>query len=749
MSRFIIRKLAPITLLCCLPMAVGSGAAAKESRTIQISGKVQSLAGEPMEGVAVWLVLPSPNAKLCSIKTVAVKGNSESANAVRMALQEGRTWMKLAGSTKTADAVLDVAEARSREYNLTFIAYVTVTITLTHRETGEFLWSGSNKAAERDPWWGPGTRVSARKLFKGLSKTANCVGLEKEIGRTDAEGAFEGEVELEEIGEKRFTLKAGASGYAEAREPVRVLLPATSISLNLFLRKLDDASEQPRLEALKKLVMNRLGKAASHRNVSSEARAEFNKAMRIWRKSRQPGEAEIHFTRAAELAPRFAEATVLAAVALMGTGGWTAAGRILPGAIDADPELAEAYLVKGVWENFRHLPGQAVETLGQMVKTRRRVSWLRNLELARAFLMKGDWEQAEAHLEESLKAGAPKADIFYLRARALAGRGDYHAALEDVFRLRKRIKESRMPTPMAEFAADLEERVSGIASYRIIPFLEASTEELRKGGAPYLEGLQPASSQAKLAELLECVGRKVGVFFEVCPNTTAIETLRQSQFGKSGKVRLSRLETFEYMMAVNSFEGQPSVEEYRSDGAGNLRHQGGLQDGFMVTKGFPASQVVLHPLHQPSMDYRYRGTVAEEGRKLEVVAFIEKPNKKYNLGSFRIESSRLVMLRLQGIAWIDGETCRVVRVRTELVEPHPEVRLGRRTNDVKYGEVRFREDNRRMWLPKRAVVAIDWSGKRLRNEHTFSDYKLFEVETEDTVIRMVKDEPTVPVPSNP
>ena len=72
MSRFNIRKLALITLLCCLPMVVGSGAAAKESRTIQISGKVQSLAGEPMEGLAVWLVLPSPNAKLCSIKTVAV-----------------------------------------------------------------------------------------------------------------------------------------------------------------------------------------------------------------------------------------------------------------------------------------------------------------------------------------------------------------------------------------------------------------------------------------------------------------------------------------------------------------------------------------------------------------------------------------------------------------------------------------------------------------------------------------------------
>ena len=634
MYRSKIGKLTLFILLFCLSAGVGRELAAKESGTIRITGKVLSLRGEPMEGVAVRLVLPSR------------------------------------------------------------------------------------------------------------------VGLEKEIGLTDAEGAFEGEVKLKEIGKKRFTLKAAASGYAEANEPVPVLLPATSMVVNLFLRELEDASEQPRLEALEKLVMNRLGRSASHRKVSSEARAEFKKGMRIWRKSDQPGEAEVHFARAAELTPRFAEATVLAAVVLMHTGGWTAAGRILPAAIDADPELAEAYLVKGVWENFRHLPGQAVETLGQMVKTRGRVSWLRNLELARAFLMKEEWEQAEAHLEKSLEAGGPKADIFYLRARALAGRGDYHAALEDVFRLRKRIKESRMPTPMAEFAADLEERVSEIASYRIIPFLEASTEEIMKA-APYLEGLQPVSSQAKLPELLECAGRKVDVFFEVCPNTTAIETLRRSQFGKSGRVRLSRVETFEYMLAVGSFEGQPSVEEFRSDGAGKLRHQGGLQDGYMVTKGFPASQIVLHPLHQPTMDYRHLGTVVQGGRKLEVIAFIEKANKKYNLGSFRIQVSRLVMLRLQGIAWIDGETCRVVRVRTELVKPHPEVRLGRRTNDVEYGEVRFQEDNRRMWLPKRAVVAIDWSGKRLRNEHTFTDYKLFEVVTQDTVIRMVTDEPTVPDPSNP
>ena len=116
----------------------------------------------------------TPDPKLCSMETVAVIGNSESANAVRMALQEGRTWMKLVGSSDKADVILEVAEARSTEQILTVMAYVTVTITLTHRETEEFLWSGSYKAAESDVWRGPGTRLSARKLFKRLRKVANC-----------------------------------------------------------------------------------------------------------------------------------------------------------------------------------------------------------------------------------------------------------------------------------------------------------------------------------------------------------------------------------------------------------------------------------------------------------------------------------------------------------------------------------------------------------------------------------------------
>ena len=114
-----------------------------------------------------------PDPKLCSIKTVAVRGNSESALAIRQGLREGETWMRLLGP-KDADAIIEVSEARSIEEILTPIAYVTVTVTLIRRESEEFIWGDSQRAAENDSWVGPGPKRAAKKLFKRLRKAASC-----------------------------------------------------------------------------------------------------------------------------------------------------------------------------------------------------------------------------------------------------------------------------------------------------------------------------------------------------------------------------------------------------------------------------------------------------------------------------------------------------------------------------------------------------------------------------------------------
>ena len=551
---------------------------------------------------------------------------------------------------------------------------------------------------------------------------------------SDADGAFQAELAVGKTPDGWVLVEATFEGYAEASEPIRVNGKAHSLQVDLFLRNLREEPNQPKLDFLQRAVVKPLVRSALQRNVPLEGRDNFKEGLRIWRKDKLPGQAARKFLHAAAQAPEFAEARGLAALALMRAGGWSAAGSALEAALQPEAQLAEILIVKGVWENFRHRKESALKTLTEFV-AREPKNWLGSLELARALLLHQSWEEADRYLEESLKLGAPKAEVFYLRARALEGKGDYHAALTNIYRLRKKVKKSRMPPGVVQLAARLEEAVSGLTTHKIIPFLEVPLPQIQQV-VPYLKGLRQPRTQTELGKILRCSGNRVKAFFRDYPNTTATETFRQSLFNKTGKVKSSRVEVFTYMMIVNPNQGNPYVEELRGDPEGNLRHQGGLREGFMVTKGFPASMIVLHPKQQSTLDYQHLGTLVENGRQVEVMAFAEKPNKKSNLASFRLQLTRLVPLRLQGIAWIDSETCRIKRIRTELFKPYPEVHLTRRTNEVEYGEVMFQGAKYPLWLPQKAVVAVDWAGRTLRNEHTFSDYQLFQVRTEETPIRV-------------
>ena len=37
------------------------------------------------------------------------------------------------------------------------------------------------------------------------------------------------------------------------------------------------------------------------------------------------------------------------------------------------------------------------------------------------------------------------------------------------------------------------------------------------------------------------------------------------------------------------------------------------------------------------------------------------------------------------------------------------------------------------WLPQQVTVAVDWNGKHFRNEHRYSEFKLFNVEATEKI----------------
>jgi hypothetical protein len=51
------------------------------------------------------------------------------------------------------------------------------------------------------------------------------------------------------------------------------------------------------------------------------------------------------------------------------------------------------------------------------------------------------------------------------------------------------------------------------------------------------------------------------------------------------------------------------------------------------------------------------------------------------------------------------------------------------TTQIEFNEVHFKSIAEGFWLPAKVTVTIDWEGRTLRNEHEYSDFAVFNVDS--------------------
>jgi hypothetical protein len=247
-----------------------------------------------------------------------------------------------------------------------------------------------------------------------------------------------------------------------------------------------------------------------------------------------------------------------------------------------------------------------------------------------------------------------------------------------------------------------------------------------------LDGLDPAGRlpPGGMEGLLRQVGVEVEEFFRDFSSTAATELVRQTRLDKKGRPRGVRSEEFYYLFLHRpGTDGGPWLDEYRSDSLGHLADPGGLGAGYMVTSGFATGLIVFHPRIQPGMSFRFLGRQKLAGHPACVIAFAQRPKESKPLGIFRTSlGTKRAELYLQGIAWISIDQHQVLRLRSDLLHPVPEVQLTRETTEIDYRPHRFSGSPKVFYLPDRVIVSVDWANKQLRNEHILSGFKLFKVE---------------------
>jgi hypothetical protein len=145
-------------------------------------------------------------------------------------------------------------------------------------------------------------------------------------------------------------------------------------------------------------------------------------------------------------------------------------------------------------------------------------------------------------------------------------------------------------------------------------------------------------------------------------------------------------------------------------------------------QGFVSAWIVFSSLTQVESRFRYLGQQQIHGHSTYVIGFAQIPGSIESPGIIQAGREPVPML-LQGIAWIDQLDFRILRLRTDLLAPLPEIQLQKQTANIVFGTVHIANLASGLWLPQVVNAEMEARGRFLQEQHRYSKYRLYQVKS--------------------
>ena len=552
---------------------------------------------------------------------------------------------------------------------------------------------------------------------------------------TNLQGEFQTEYRLsfENVKEFGIDLKVTKKGFLPAHSVVDFGASNRTWVIPVTLREAEENSQLlPQAELISKLGP-RLKSLRASDGLSAAGEKDYARGVEQFLDRKRSDRAVPFLSKVTVRDASCMPCTTMLALAELDMGDWDGAYRNLAelsNKIVADPSLgrAEPLLALGVMESWRHEPKSAAGYFVQALKYAPQDP-LALQELGRSQLLIQNWGAADEYLGKAIAAGAgPEAHL--LRGEAMLGGDHSQQANAELLHYLDGRDVKTMPVQVRQLWVEIQDRMKIEATYlEAKPKGEAALDYLHRPPAD-LKGLDPATDQGQLDSILSGVGKTVAEFFQNFPNTSSLEQIHSEKLGHNHKVQATLDQQFQYLCFTPTDAWGPGFNEYRVDSSGVPASPRGLHDGFMLTSGFASASLHFHPNYQSQALYRYLGRQKVDGRDTYVVAFAQQPAKARLSGGFRSGEIRMATLA-QGMAWVDSKSYEIIRLRTDLLMPLTEVKLERATTEIAFAEVHFKGIEKGFMVPRQVTVTVDWNGRHLRNEHRYTEFKLFNVEATD------------------
>jgi hypothetical protein len=272
--------------------------------------------------------------------------------------------------------------------------------------------------------------------------------------------------------------------------------------------------------------------------------------------------------------------------------------------------------------------------------------------------------------------------------------------------------------------------------YEPLPMLKMDVHEL--------SGVKPDVNQEDLPALLEKVSEVIVAQMPHVPNLLAREDIAREQTplptfssgsSASGRHRQEpsmpssaatqddRLvpqewRRYEYLIIARPQADKIVFDESRSEIGKS--HETSPPRG----TGFGSLWMMFLPSSLGETHFRYLGRQKVDGHQTHVVVFAQDPKLVKVPGIIQLEGGDVPLL-YQGVAWIDQETFKMVRIRTDLLAPLPKFEVQRITSSVNFSQVNIPQLDTPLWLPKEVEITWEIGGNRLGELHRYSGYHLF------------------------
>lgn len=245
---------------------------------------------------------------------------------------------------------------------------------------------------------------------------------------------------------------------------------------------------------------------------------------------------------------------------------------------------------------------------------------------------------------------------------------------------------------------------------------------------PELKSLQPVEDQQELPMILQKVGERMDDFVHNIGDLIARENLTQERLNADGKIKAKQHVKDNYLILHHGYEWGANAE-YRMDDKGNRLGPLGLAQGYLVTSGHALSCIQFSSAAQLQAQarFRYLGTGTLGSRETYVLAFAQRPGEVSFSTVMAGTGAKEVEMVTQGILWVDKSNFQILRMRSDLLAPNPEILLEQMTTDVTFDEVRLQDVPSPLWLPSEADVYIEIGGQKYRNMHHYQDYRRYRV----------------------